>query len=166
MVWQEGQSPTIVVEFLSPSTEQEDLGRFFNASDRISDGDSEIASSSSDQHPVNRPPSKVDVYEQYLRIPHYIVYSRYTQRLRYFKLVGSRYEEQPVKDSAPLIWLADLEIGLGLWDGYFEGLPGPWLRWCDAEGSWLLTDTEKAEQRAERLAQRLREMGVNPDDIS
>ncbi|NEQ51815.1 MAG: Uma2 family endonuclease [Leptolyngbya sp. SIO3F4] len=162
VVWQEGQAPTIVVEFLSPRTEREDLGRFYKDSDQIPDnGDS----ASLPKNDTNHPPSKVDVYEQYLRVPHYLVYSRYTQRLRYFKLFGSRYEEQPVEDGIPMVWLDDLKIGLGLWDGYFEGLPGPWLRWCDAQGNWLLTDTEQAEKRAERLAEQLRAMGVDPDTL-
>ncbi|MFG6099788.1 hypothetical protein SPB21_31385 [Leptothoe sp. ISB3NOV94-8A] len=64
-----------------------------------------------------------------------------------------------------MIWLDDLKIGLGLWEGYFEGLPGPWLRWCDVDGNWLLTDTEQAEKRAEQLAERLRAMGVDPDTV-
>jgi hypothetical protein len=131
-----------------------------------------------------KPPSKFEVYEEYLRVPHYVVYSRYTQRLRYFKLNGRRYEEQLIADQSPKIWLADLDIGLGLWDDYFEGLPGPWLRWCDSAGNWLLTDTEQerlakeqerlakeqeciakeqAQARADRLAEQLRSLGVDPD---
>ncbi|MEM7797140.1 MAG: Uma2 family endonuclease [Cyanobacteria bacterium P01_C01_bin.118] len=170
VIWQEGQAPSIVVEFLSPRTEQEDLGRFYKDSDQISDDDNETSERRvSIAHPpangAERPPSKVDVYEQYLRVPHYLVYSRYTQRLRYFKLVGSRYEEQPVQDSNPMIWLDALKIGLGLWEGYFEGLPGPWLRWCDANGNWFLTDTEQAEKRAEKLAERLKSMGIDPDSV-
>ncbi|MEO0350026.1 MAG: Uma2 family endonuclease [Cyanobacteria bacterium P01_A01_bin.15] len=183
VVWQEGQAPTIVVEFLSPRTEREDLGRFYNDSDQIPDnsGSQPLLENNS-----NRPPNKVTVYEQYLRVPHYLVYSRYTRRLRYFKLIGRCYEEQPVSSGIPMLWLDDLNIGLGLWEGYFEGLPGPWLRWCDAEGSWLLTDTEQAkaaqaqersekekakqakgqaEQRAERLAEKLRAIGIDPDSV-
>lgn len=192
VVWQEGQSPTIIVEFLSPRTEREDLGRFYQTSDQI-EGDNFVVDSGSTSQtklPKDKPaeanaPAKLVVYEQYLRVPHYLVYSRYTQKLRYFKLMGSRYEEQPVQAIAPMIWLADLQIGVGLWEGYFEGLPGPWLRWCDAEGNWLLTDTEQerlakeqerlakeqaqkqaieAQARAERLAEQLRELGVEPDD--
>ncbi len=126
-----------------------------------------------------------------MRVPHYIVYSRYTQRLRYFKLVGTRYQEQPTQAETPKIWLDDLAIGLGLWEGYFEGLPGPWLRWCDQSCHWLLTDTEQerqakeqeqqakeqerqakeqaqqqataAQARAERLAEQLRRLGIEPE---
>jgi Uma2 family endonuclease len=165
VVWQEGQSPTIVVEFLSPSTEREDLGQFFEAADRV-DG--------SEPQPTEAgaTPGKLEVYEQYLRVPHYIVYSRYTQRLRYFKLVGSRYEEQPVQAVSPSIWLSDLNLGLGLWEGCFEGIPGHWLRWCDVVGHWFLTDTEQERQakeqerqRAEKLAAKLRELGVDPDEV-
>ncbi|MEM1252623.1 MAG: Uma2 family endonuclease [Cyanobacteria bacterium P01_H01_bin.21] len=169
VVWQEGQALTIVVEFLSPKTEREDLGRFYGDSDRIEESETaEVSQNGANQ----RPPGKLAVYEQYLRVPHYLVYSRYTKRLRYFKLVGIHYEEQPVQTDAPMVWLNDLNIGLGLWNGYFEGLPGPWLRWCDADGNWYLTDTEKAEaekaeaqQKADRLSQRLKELGVDPDLI-
>jgi Uma2 family endonuclease len=162
VVWQEGRSPDIVVEFLSPRTEREDLGRFFEAADQVSE--SEVASAAT--------PGKLEVYERYLRVPHYIVYSRYTQRLRYFKLIGSRYEEQPVQASSPSIWLRDLNLGLGLWEGQFEGISGYWLRWCDQAGNWFLTDTEQeraakeqARRRAAQLAAKLRELGINPDEV-
>jgi hypothetical protein len=69
--------------------------------------------------------------------------------LRYFQLRGNGYQEQAIASGNPGIWLADLQIGLGLWQGTFEGVPGYWLRWCDQEGNWMLTDAEKAEQRVE-----------------
>ncbi len=171
VVWQEGVAPTVVVEFLSPRTEPEDLGRFYHESDQV-----ETVAEDSEPLDLSQVPGKLDVYETYLRIPHYVVYSRYTQRLRYFKLEGSLYREQAVNPTSPAIWLDDLKVGLGIWEGEFEGIPNHWLRWCDAQGSWLLTDTEQArqdaqrqlsaaQQRADRLAQRLRELGVDPDEI-
>lgn len=111
VVWQEGHPPGIVVEFLAPKSEREDLGRFFEAADQVSDNE---APPLSDAAAPSKLPSKLAVYERYLRTPHYIVYSRYTQRLRYFKLIGGRYEEQPVQPSRPMIWLTDLQLGLGL----------------------------------------------------
>ncbi len=37
----------------------------------------------------------------------------------------------------------------------------PWLRWCHNQGNLLLT----AWERSERLAQKLRELGINPDEL-
>jgi Uma2 family endonuclease len=154
VVWQEGQSPSIVVEFLSPGTEREDLGRFYESVDQIEAG-SAAPTAEAAAIESSSPPSKLVVYEQYLRVPHYIVYNHYSQRLRYFKLFGSRYEEQPIYTQAPLIWLSDLAIGMGLWEGYFEGLPGSWLRWCDSAGNWYLTDTEQAQRQAMQAQERV-----------
>ncbi|MEO1394536.1 MAG: Uma2 family endonuclease [Cyanobacteria bacterium J06634_5] len=190
VVWDEGQSPSIVVEFISPRTEKEDLGRFYGNADLVPDtGANTGLLEAANLSPITEnpsPPSKIEVYEQYLKVPHYVVYSKYTQRLRYFKLTDGRYEEQPVQAQAPKLWIAELEIGLAIWDGYFEYLPGPWLRWCDAEGNWLLTDTEQerlakeeerlakeeerlakedAQAKATKLADKLRELGFDPDQI-
>jgi len=185
VVWQEGQAPNLVIEFLSPRTEREDLGRFFEERDWISENTRNLELEPKSEERAVRPdeltspPSKLTVYETYLRVPHYIVYSRYTQRLRYFKLVGSQYQEQPVDNTAPMIWLTDLNLGLGIWSGTFEHTQGHWLRWCDEAGQWFLTDTEQERlakeqerlakeqerQRAEKLAAKLRELGVNPDDV-
>ena len=44
----------------------------------------------------------------------------------------------------------------------------PWLRWWDDQGNLLLTGEERANrerQRADRLAERLRQMGINPDEV-
>ncbi|MGF1603131.1 MAG: hypothetical protein ACFCU8_14125 [Thermosynechococcaceae cyanobacterium] len=41
------------------------------------------------------------------------------------------------------------------------GITRPWLRWYDADGKWISTEAEKAE----RFAQRLRELGVDPDQL-
>ena len=72
-------------------------------------------------------------------------------------------------------WLPDVGLGVTLWEGTFEELYGPWLRWCDREGVVIPTGAERAEserqraeserQRAERLAERLRELGVDPDRL-
>lgn len=156
VIWQEGQSPEVVVEFLSPGTEAEDLGRFYDETAKIPDDSPIVERDASEQaSPTAKPPGKFEVYERLLRVPHYIVYSRYTQRLRYFKLEGGQYQEQTLNPQNPLIWLTELEIGLGIWSGEFEGVPSNWLRWCDRTGAWLLTDTEQAQLAEEqaRLAE-------------
>jgi hypothetical protein len=98
------------------------------------------------------PPRKFEVYERYLQVPHYIVYSRYTRRLRYFRWIDGQYQEQPLRPTNPLIWLDDLALGLGIWQGEFDNVAGDWLRWCDASGQWFLTDTEH-ERRARKEAE-------------
>ncbi|NER51226.1 MAG: Uma2 family endonuclease [Symploca sp. SIO1A3] len=156
VMWQEGKSPYVGIEFLSPGTEVEDLGRFYNETANAESGTPAVnPRENGSEQTATKPPAKLEVYERYLRIPHYFVYSRYTQKLRYFKLDGGQYQEQSLNPENAIAWLADLEIGLGIWEGVFEDVPGYWLRWCDSAGNWLLTDTEQSEQQTaqERLAQ-------------
>jgi len=158
VIWQEGNAPSVVVEFLSPGTDAEDLGRFYNEAADTSEIESLTARSDTERE---TPPRKFEVYEEQLRVPYYIVYSRYTQRLRYFKLEGRRYQEQALNPEAPLLWLIDLEIGLGIWTGEFEGVTASWLRWCDREGNWLLTDTEQAQQQVDQTQAQLLQAAQN-----
>jgi translation initiation factor IF-2 len=73
-----------------------------------------------------------------------------------------------------------LDLGLGLWQGEFQGIERLWLRWYDAEGNWVPTEAEQERQRAEQerqraeqaesrlesLMQRLRDSGIDPDTLS
>lgn len=172
VIWQEGVSPSIVVELLSPSTEKEDLGEL------------EISDRNGANSQAEKPPSKWKVYEQILRIPYYLVFSRYTNLLRVFTLRSGHYVEMPLTESK--IWIPEIELGLGIWEGEYRGIDRLWLRWYDSEGNWIPTDAESleiakqeiasveqraesaeqraesAEQRAEYLLQRLRELGIEP----
>ena len=151
VIWQEGAAPFIVVELLSPGTEKEDLGR---TRPRVAE----------------RPPGKWEVYERYLKVPYYVVYSRYTGELRAFTLDGPRYRELDLPEKR--LWLPEIELGLGVWQGEYEGVTQDWLRWYDADRQWLPTTAEKvgqaqsradqAEQRAAQLEARLRELGLEP----
>jgi Uma2 family endonuclease len=141
VVWQEGQVPNVAIEFLSPGTESGDLGRFY-------DGESREATESGKE----KPPDKFEVYETYLKVPHYLVYERNSRNLRYFQWSEAGYQERSLNAEMPQVWLADLEIGLGVWQGEFEGAEAYWLRWCDRDGNWLLTDTEE-ERRAREQAE-------------
>ncbi len=70
---------------------------------------------------------------------------------------------------------ASVPLGLTLWEGDFEGKRSEWLRWTDADGNLIPTGKERAdaaEQREaheraqkERLAAKLRELGVDPDSL-
>ncbi|MEH1812233.1 MAG: Uma2 family endonuclease [Nostoc sp.] len=143
VIWQEGVAPFVVVELLSPGTEKEDLGQTLRE--------------------INQPPTKWEVYERILRVPYYIVFDRYTDKLQVFQLVADSYSELDL--STPRVWMPGLELGLGLWQGSYQGIERLWLRWYDASGNWLLTPLERESQRANRLAAQLRELGVNPDEL-
>ncbi|WP_445635931.1 hypothetical protein [Nostoc sp. DSM 114161] len=46
-----------------------------------------------------------------------------------------------------------------------------WLRWYDETGNWISTQleqerrrAEREKQRADKLAAKLRELGINPDE--
>ncbi|MBD2087921.1 Uma2 family endonuclease [Trichocoleus sp. ST-U3] len=149
VIWQEGVSPFVVVELLSPSTEKEDLG-----------------TREANQPPI-QPLTKWEVYEQILRVPYYVVFDRSIDRFQGFTLISGRYQEIELTEAR--IWIPLLELGLGLWQGMYRGIDRLWLRWSDAQGNLIPTEAEgglqqaqQAEQRAEYLAQRLREFGIQP----
>ena len=63
-------------------------------------------------------------------------------------------------------WFPKVSLGLVLWEGIFEGQQRVWLRWCDRGGKVIPTgdeNTEKERQRAERLREQLRALGVEPE---
>ena len=94
------------------------------------------------------------------------MFDRYTNKLQVFQLVGTRYQEMTLSDER--LWLDEVELGLGVWQGSYQNTQGLWLRWYDAGNNWIPTPTEIAEQertKAERLAAKLRELGVNPEEI-
>lgn len=59
-------------------------------------------------------------------------------------------------------------VELGIWQGEQFNQTLPWLRWWDSRGNLLPTAEQRAEQekqRADRLAAKLRELGIDPDEI-
>jgi Uma2 family endonuclease len=172
VIWQEGKLPLIVVELISPTTEKEDLGRTLRD--------------------ISKPPTKWEVYERWLRVPYYLVFDRRTDHLRVFQLSANAYQQ--VEDHQNRLWIEEAELGIGLWQGRYLNLDRLWLRWYDREGNWLPTPVEqeraaveqervraeqervRAEQeriekeaalrKAEQLAARLRELGIDPDPLS
>lgn len=130
VMWQETAAPYLVVELLSPGTEQEDLGKTLRS--------------------VDRPPTKWQTYEQILRVPFYVVFDRYEQRLQLFGLERGRYQE--IELEGERFWFEAMALGLGVWTGPYEGVEGRWLRWYDGFGNWVPTKTERAAAAIERAA--------------
>ena len=147
VVWQEGVNPFVVVELLSPGTEKEDLG---DRTEKLPVESEELVGNGQAMQPESedKPPRKWEVYEQILHIPYYVVFSRYTNQLRTFRLQGAHYEELELQE--PRVWMSELELGLGLWQGEYQGIERLWLRWYDAQGNWVPTEAEQQRQRAEQ----------------
>lgn len=83
--------------------------------------------------------------------------------LKVFGLTVGRYRDIPKP-----FWLETVGLGLTLWEGGFEQVPGLWLRWCDQRGMVIPTGAEDRDwerQRAERLAEKLRSLGVDPNEL-
>jgi Uma2 family endonuclease len=121
VTWQEKVNPFVVVELLSPGTEEEDLG--------------ELESQS------GKPPTKWQVYEQILQVPYYIIFSRYTNELQGFCLVNGKYE--PMNFRSGRLLIPNLGLSLGLWFGSFLGVERLWLRWFTLEGELISISDEQ-----------------------
>jgi Uma2 family endonuclease len=147
-VWEFGKAPDVVIEIVS-NTKWEEKGTKLNAYARAG-------------------------------VAYYVIYDPFKnlgeEVLEVYELRAREYVRRP--DT----WLPDVGLGVTLWEGTFEELHGTWLRWCDREGVVIPTGAERAEserqraeserqhaesehQRAERLAERLRELGVDPDRL-
>ena len=142
VVWHEdGKYPNFILEILSESTAAMDRGE------------------------------KKEIYQNIFRTPEYFLYEPETQILEGYRLQGGRYVAIPTNDRG-LIWSEQLELYLGIWEGS--------VRFFDASGDRVLMPEEDAllamqqlederqkfeaeKQRADRLAERLRALGVDED---
>lgn len=155
-VWEFGKPPEVVIEIVS-NREGNELGR------------------------------KLRDYER-MRVSYYVVFDPSQQLggpvLQIYQLQGTRYI--PMTDT----WLEQVGLGLTLWRGVFEDKEDVWLRWCDRDGNLIPTGAERAERaesqlqetqshlqetqslleqerrRAELLAERLRELGIDPEQLN
>jgi hypothetical protein len=145
-VWEFGKAPEVVVEIVS-NREGEELE------------------------------GKRAIYSK-LRIAHYVVFDVLrllgNSPLHVFELRGDLLV--PASDAL----FPRLGVGLTEWSGTFEGKHANWLRWCEIDGEVIPTGQERAKhereraehereraeherERAERFAQKLRELGVDPE---
>ncbi|MEM7125824.1 MAG: Uma2 family endonuclease [Chloroflexota bacterium] len=154
MIWEYGKAPEIVIEIVSNKIGGEE--------------------------------QKIERYGR-MGVAYYVIHDPENQLgngiLRMFKLSPSDFEELDE------FWVPGLELGLTLWNGEFEGWNATWLRWVDKDGNLLETGMEReakerqraeeerqraeeehrraeeAEQDRERMAAKLRELGIDPDSI-
>lgn len=155
VLWQEHAHPLIAIEYVS------------------GDGSEER-----DDTPNS---GKFWVYENIIKPNYYIIHDPDREELTAFELVRDRYQAlTPTKDRR--FRIAPMRLDFGIWNGEYLGAPAAWLRAWDWKGNLVLTADElleiekqnaeqartRAEQertRADRLAERLRELGVNPDTL-
>ncbi|PSN16053.1 hypothetical protein C7271_20465 [filamentous cyanobacterium CCP5] len=94
-----------------------------------------------------------------IRDSYYVVFDRYQNLFRLFQLVGIHYQELTINNQR--FWFEELKLGLGVWWGTYQDTDGLGLRWFDAAGNW----TDTAAERSDRLAAKLRELGIDPDEV-
>ena len=126
VVWEEGRAPDLIAEFLSPSTAKEDRTR------------------------------KKEIYQSMLRVPYYILFDPDKGEVEVYRweptMRGGGYTLLS-PDERGLYPCHNVGLSLGLWDGEYAGLSGPWLRWYTLQGDLLPTPEEKLSQEAARAEQ-------------
>ena len=113
---------------------------------------------------------------------YYAVYNPRRRRkppLEVYRLVDGTYDLLPGNP----VWLPEIALGIGREEGTYQGLTRDWLYWYDEQGQRFLIPEERAkeaeqrfreeqqrrleaEERAERLAEMLRSLGVDPDSLA
>lgn len=121
------------------------------------------------QTPNGEYDEKMDIYVK-LGVPYYVVYNpEYWRRDQHqpfevYKLVDKSYQLQ-IREPC---WMPEVGLGIGRYQGIAGGIQQELLSWYDEQGNRYLTAEERVQteqQRAEQLAQYLRTLGINPENL-
>ena len=172
VLWKEYVAPLIVLEFVSGNGSEE--------RDRTPPPEP----GQEEQQKVG----KFWVYEQAIRVPFYGIYEVKKATVEMYHLADNRYQRM-IANQRGHYPIPQLGVELGIWQGEYDEMNLPWLRWWDSEGNLLLIGEERAKQeslraqqeslraqqeslraeeqrlRADRFAEQLRRMGINPDEL-
>ncbi len=107
------------------------------------------------------PYGKLYFYEQILKVPTYVIYDPYVPSLEVRYLQNGHYVLQEANTQGQ-VWIPELDLFLGICSGTRLGQSMNWLRWYDRSGKLLLWSAEKAQI----LAAKLRELGIDPDALT
>jgi hypothetical protein len=141
LMWQESVLPVLLLEYIS----QEEGGE-------------------RDRTPET---GKFWIYERIIRPNYYGIYDVRAEQLEVYRPAWSGFELLDPNDKGRYR-IEPLGLELGIWTGDYQGVTLPWLRWFEPDGRLLPTSEERAgtlEQRATLLAAKLRELGVDPDQL-
>lgn len=86
------------------------------------------------------------------------------QPFEVYQLVNGEYQLQIGEP----YWMVEVGLGIGRHQGIVGGAPQELLGWYNQQGTRYLTAEERyltAEERSEQLAQYLRAIGVDPDNL-
>ncbi len=92
-----------------------------------------------------------------VRVPYYAIFDR-EKLLGAEVLRGYRLEATEFHKMDEPLWFPGVGLGLRIWQGRYEEHDNTWLRWVDANG----TPVPTGQERADRLAEQLRQLGVEP----
>jgi len=148
VLWKELVHPQIAIEFVSGNGSEE-----------------------RDQTPLF---GKFWVYEQIIKPAYYAIYEVKKSSVEVYELVGGQYQLLSANSRGHFA-IPPMGVELGIWQGRYQNVELPWLRWWDSEGNLLLSGEERAEQerqrsqeaerRANLLAAKLQELGIDPNEI-
>ncbi|XZN98478.1 MAG: Uma2 family endonuclease [Microcoleus sp.] len=132
VMWQEFVSPLIVLEFVSGNgTEERDRTPLLRS------GQQETKA------------GKFWIYENVIHPAFYGIYEVTKASVEVYHLIEDRYQLVPANERGHYP-IAQLGVELGIWQGTYQNMELPWLRWWDSEGNLLLSGAERAEEERQR----------------
>ncbi|MEZ2236012.1 Uma2 family endonuclease [Microcoleus sp.] len=132
VMWQEFVSPLIVLEFVSGNgTEERDRTPLLRS------GKQETKA------------GKFWIYENVIHPAFYGIYEVTKASVEVYNLIQDRYQLVAANERGHYP-IAPLGVELGIWQGTYQNMELPWLRWWDSEGNLLLSGAERAQQERQR----------------
>ncbi|XZO03285.1 MAG: Uma2 family endonuclease [Microcoleus sp.] len=132
VMWQEFVSPLIVLEFVSGNgTEERDRTPLLRS------GKQETKA------------GKFWIYENVIHPAFYGIYEVTKASVEVYNLIQDRYQLVAANERGHYP-IAPLGVELGIWQGTYQNMELPWLRWWDSEGNLLLSGAERAEEERQR----------------
>jgi Uma2 family endonuclease len=132
VMWQEFVAPLIVLEFVSGNGAEER-----DRTPLLRSGQQETK------------PGKFWIYENVIRPAFYGIYEVTKASVEVYHLIEDRYQLVTANERGHYP-IEPLGVELGIWQGRYQNVELPWLRWWDSAGNLLLSGAERAQQEQQR----------------